>query len=139
MTRQRPPLYLFLLSLERYQVPNYSTFSLSHNGNLLVSNRQIHLPRLIKIYRIIFILEHGLDAKDIKVFFIREKLCFAKLWDGWKHSSEEADREIAIYDALHQLWGIIIPKLITHGGWGFSHIIVIEFIKIYILVMPPGD
>lgn len=28
---------------------------------------------------------------------------FAKLWDGWKHSSEEADRESAIYNSIaHQ-------------------------------------
>ena len=55
---------------------------------------------------------------------------FAKLWDGWKHSSEEADRESAIYNTIHELWGILVPRLIAHGGWGFCHIVVLEFIKV---------
>ena len=55
---------------------------------------------------------------------------FAKLWDGWKHSSEKADRETAVYNSLRELWGIHVPRLIAHGGWGFCHIVVLEFIKV---------
>ena len=38
-----------------------------------------------------------------------------KLWDGWKHSSEEADRGSAIYSYLYDLWGTIVPKLMRLG------------------------
>lgn len=55
---------------------------------------------------------------------------FVKLWDGWKHSSEEADRESAIYTCLRPLWGTVVPKLIAHGGWGFCHVVVLEFIEV---------
>ena len=55
---------------------------------------------------------------------------FAKLWDGWKHSAEEADRESTIYTSLRDVWGTLIPRLIAHGGWGFCHIIVLEFVKV---------
>ena len=58
------------------------------------------------------------------------ELVFVKLWDGWKHSSEEADRESAVYTFLHGLWGTLVPRLIAHGGWGFCHVIVLEFIEV---------
>jgi hypothetical protein len=73
-----------------------------------------------------------LGCKGYKGILHTGEIVFAKLWDGWKHSSEEADREVAIYNSLHQLWGTVIPKFIAHGGWGFSHIVVIEFIKVCI-------
>jgi hypothetical protein len=55
---------------------------------------------------------------------------FAKLWDGWKHSSEEVDREAHIYLQLRDLWGTAVPKMISHGGWGFCHIILLEFVEV---------
>ena len=47
---------------------------------------------------------------------------FAKLWDRWKHSSEEL--------SLRVLWGTLVPRLIARGGWGFCPIIVLELIKV---------
>jgi hypothetical protein len=55
---------------------------------------------------------------------------FAKLWDGWKYSSEGADKESCIYNSLRGLWGTLVPRLIAHGGWGFCHIVLLEFIKV---------
>jgi hypothetical protein len=59
---------------------------------------------------------------------------FAKLWDGWKHSSEEADRETQIYVELRDLWGTVVPKMIAHGGWGFCHIVLLSFVEVYLNV-----
>ena len=61
---------------------------------------------------------------------ISGELVFVKLWDGWKYSSEEADRESAVYTSLHELWGTRVPRLIAHGGWGFCHVLVLEFIEV---------
>ena len=54
-----------------------------------------------------------------------------KLWDGWKHSPEESDRESAIYKSLRPLWGTLVPILIAHGGWGFCHVVVLKFIQVH--------
>lgn len=61
---------------------------------------------------------------------------FVKLWDGWKHSSEESDRESAIYNSLRPLWGTLVPRLIAHGGWGFCHVVILEFIQVPRLATP---
>lgn len=52
----------------------------------------------------------------------------AKLWDGSKHSSEEADGENAIYNSLRH-WGALVPRLIANGGCRFCPIVVLEFVK----------
>ena len=54
---------------------------------------------------------------------------FVKLWDSWKCSADEMMKEAAVYSALRSLWGKIIPRMIVHGGWGFCHTIVLEFIE----------
>ena len=75
-------------------------------------------------------VESWLGCKGYKGILHTGEPVFAKLWDGWKHSSDEADRESAIYNALRGLWGTRVPRLIAHGGWGFCHTIVLEFIKV---------
>ena len=55
---------------------------------------------------------------------------FAKLWDGWKYSGKEAEKEVGIYMALREFWGTMVPKLLTHGGWGFCHIILLELVEV---------
>ena len=74
-----------------------------------------------------------LGCKGYKAILNTGQIVFAKLWDGWKHTSEEADHETAIYCSLRDLWGTTVPRLIAHGGWGFCHIILLEFIKVIIL------
>jgi hypothetical protein len=71
-----------------------------------------------------------LGCKGYKGVLNTGETVFAKLWDGWKHNSEEADQETAIYNSLRDLWGTTVPRLIIHGGWGFCHIVVLEFIKV---------
>ena len=70
-------------------------------------------------------------AKVTKVPFTRAKRVFAKLWDGWKHSSEASEREFAVYNSIRYLWGSIVPTSIAHGGWGFCHVIVLKFIQVH--------
>ena len=55
---------------------------------------------------------------------------FVKLWDSWKCSADEMKREAEVYSTLRSLWGKIIPRMIVHGGWGFCHTIVLEFIEV---------
>jgi hypothetical protein len=55
---------------------------------------------------------------------------FAKLWDGWKYSGKEAEKEVGMYMALRDLWGNMVPKLLSHGGWGFCHIILLELVEV---------
>jgi hypothetical protein len=71
-----------------------------------------------------------LGCKGYKGVLNTGETVFAKLWDGWKYTSKEADQETAIYNSLRDLWGTIVPRLIINGGWGFCHIIVLEFIKV---------
>jgi hypothetical protein len=56
---------------------------------------------------------------------------FVKLWDSWKCSADEMKQEAAVYSTLRSLWGKIIPRMIVHGGWGFCHTIVLEFIEVF--------
>ena len=55
---------------------------------------------------------------------------FVKLWDSWKCSADEMKKEVEVYSALRLVWGKIIPRMITYGGWGFCHTIVLEFIEV---------
>jgi hypothetical protein len=55
---------------------------------------------------------------------------FVKLWDSWKCSADEMKQEAAAYSTLRELWGKIIPRMIVHGGWGFCHTIVLDFIEV---------
>jgi hypothetical protein len=70
-----------------------------------------------------------LGCKGYKGVLDTGETVFAKLWDGWKHSSEEIDREVQIYRQLSGLGGTV-PKMIAHGGWGFCHILLLEFVKV---------
>jgi serine/threonine protein kinase len=74
-----------------------------------------------------------LGCKGYKAILHTGETVFAKLWDGWKHSSEEADQESKVYHFLRGLWGTVIPRFITYGGWGFCHIVILEFIKVILL------
>lgn len=58
-----------------------------------------------------------LGCKGYRGLLNPDEPVFAKLWDGWKHSSEESDRESAVYNSLRGLWGILVLRLIAHGGW----------------------
>ena len=71
-----------------------------------------------------------LGCKGYKGVLDTGEKVFAKLWDGWKHSSEELEREAKIYMQLRDLWGKTIPRMITQGGWGFCHILLLEFIEV---------
>ena len=71
-----------------------------------------------------------LGCKGYKGILNTGEIVFAKLWDGWKNTSKAMDQETAIYCSLRDLWGTTIPRLIAHGGWGFCHIILLEFIKV---------
>jgi hypothetical protein len=75
-----------------------------------------------------------LGCKGYKGVLHTGETAFAKLWDGWKYSGQEADREAQIYMELSDLWGITVPKLIAHGGWGFCHIILLEFIEVFLFL-----
>jgi hypothetical protein len=54
---------------------------------------------------------------------------FVKLWDSWKCSPDEMNKEAATY-TIRSGWGEIIPRMIIYGGWGFCHIVVLEFIEV---------
>ena len=75
-----------------------------------------------------------LGCKGYKGVLHTGETVFAKLWDGWKHSGEESEREAQIYMELRDLWGIIVPRMIAHGGWGFCHILLLDFVE----VRPPS-
>lgn len=57
---------------------------------------------------------------------------FVKLWDSWKCSADEMKQEAAAYSMLRELWGKIMPRMLIHGGWGFCHTLVLEFIEVLI-------
>ena len=63
---------------------------------------------------------------------------FAKLWDGWKCTAEESEREAQIYMELKSLWGTIVPRMIAHGGWGFCHILLLDFVEVSLPLPQPG-
>lgn len=71
-----------------------------------------------------------LGCKGYKGVLHTGEKVFAKLWDGWKHSSDEVDREAYIYMQLRDLWGRSVPRMIAHGGWGFCYIILLEFVNV---------
>ena len=71
-----------------------------------------------------------LGGKGYRGFLQSGQAVFAKLWDGWKYSGKEAEKEVGIYMALREFWGTTVPKLLTHGGWGFCHIILLEFVEV---------
>ena len=77
-------------------------------------------------------------CKGYKAILSTGEQVFAKLWDGWKYTPEQSNREIRIYNSLHPLWGKFIPRLIAYGGWGFCHIIVLELIHVHPL-FPVND
>ena len=91
-----------------------------------------------ELYLEIDVLEVGtwLGCKGYKGVLHTGEPVFAKLWDRWKHSSEEADKESATYNSLRGLWGTLVPRLVAHGGWGFCHVVVLEFVKVTPTICP---
>ena len=55
---------------------------------------------------------------------------FAKLWDGWKFSSDGSEHEAAIYYRLKDLWNSIVPNFLGFGDWGFCHILLLSHIDV---------
>jgi hypothetical protein len=88
-------------------------------------------PEVDEIYLYIDILAPGtyLGCKGYKGILNTGEKVFAKLWDGWKHSSKELDREVQTYKQLQSL-GNMIPRMIAHGGWGFCHVLLLEFVQV---------
>jgi len=56
-----------------------------------------------------------------------------KLWDAWKYSPKDQEREAAIYLKLRPLWGIYIPALRVQSPLEFYYALIIEYIE----VIPP--
>jgi hypothetical protein len=54
---------------------------------------------------------------------------FAKLWDGWKVSSDDCRHEALVYIHLKDLWDKIIPTFLGFGNWGFCHILLLSYIS----------
>lgn len=71
-----------------------------------------------------------LGCKGYKGILHTGETVFAKLWDGWKYSGEESEREAQIYMELRDLWGTIVPRMIAYGGWGFCHILLLDFVEV---------
>ena len=55
---------------------------------------------------------------------------FVKLWDGWRFSSEGSDHEAAVYLALRDIWGTIVPEFLGSGNWGFCHVLLLSYIEV---------
>jgi hypothetical protein len=55
---------------------------------------------------------------------------FAKLWDGWKFSSQDSEHEASVYYRLRDLWGGTVPEFLGLGNWGFCHILLLSFIEV---------
>jgi hypothetical protein len=53
-----------------------------------------------------------------------------KLWDGYKSSNKERDREVQIYMHLENLWGKEIPQLICSADIDFCQGIILEDVKV---------
>jgi len=87
------------------------------NGGDLYLDIDIHLPGT------------HLGCKGYRGFLHTGEKVFAKLWDGWKHSSKELDLEVQIYKHLQPL-GTTVPRMIAYGGWGFCHVLLLEFIEV---------
>ena len=87
------------------------------NGDDLYLDIDIHLPGT------------HLGCKGYRGFLHTGEKVFAKLWDGWKHSSKELDLEVQIYKHLLPL-GTTVPRMIAYGGWGFCHVLLLEFIEV---------
>ena len=45
-----------------------------------------------------------LGGKGYRGFLQSGQAVFAKLWDGWKYSGKEAEKEVGIYMALQEFW-----------------------------------
>lgn len=60
---------------------------------------------------------------------------FAKLWDGWKFSSDDCDHEAFVYSHLRDLWGIIVPEFLCSGDWGFCHILLLSYIEVSVSIL----
>ena len=139
---RNPPTSSSLAPL-RLDPPRRSPRFQSHESPPIVSILpSVHEPERDDLYLDIdvSILGVHLGGKGYKGTLHSDETVFVKLWDGWKHSSDEADRESRIYLCLRPLWGTLLPKLLTHGGWGFCHVIVLEFIEVIspFLSFPPS-
>jgi hypothetical protein len=55
---------------------------------------------------------------------------FAKLWDGWKFSSQYCDHETSVYLRLRDLWGTVVPEFLGSGDWGFCHVLLLSYIEV---------
>ena len=75
--------------------------------------------------------ETRLGCKGYIGFLGTGEKVFAKLWDSWKCSADEMKKENTVYSTLRSLWGEIMPRMIVHGGCGFCHTIVLEFIEVF--------
>jgi hypothetical protein len=78
-----------------------------------------------------------LGCKGYKGILDTGETVFAKLWDGWKYSSKESEREAQIYMELKSLWGTVVPRMIAHGGWGFCHILLLDFVEVWLFLPTP--
>ena len=59
----------------------------------------------------------------------------AKLWDGYKSSNEERDKEVQIYMHLQSLWGKVTPQLICSADIDFCRGIILEDVKVSSIFM----
>src|SRR5271169_2439296 len=56
---------------------------------------------------------------------------FAKLWDGWKFSRDNCDRETNVYFHLRDLWGTTVPDFLGSGNWEFCHVLLLSYIDVF--------
>lgn len=70
-----------------------------------------------------------LAVRDTGASFTLGRKYLQNFWDGWKHSSKELDLEVQIYKHLLPL-GIIVLRMIVYDGWGFCHVLLLEFIEV---------
>ena len=108
------------------------TLELSHTNKLLkdVTNSENTESDDFQLIIDIHVPGTYLGGKGYRGVTQTGQAVFAKLWDGWKHSGKETEKEVSVYMALRDIWGTIVPRLLVHGGWGFCHVIVLEFVEV---------
>ena len=58
-----------------------------------------------------------------------------KLWDAWKYSPKDQEREASIYLKLRPLWGICVPALRVQSPLEFYYALIIEYIEVIPLII----
>jgi hypothetical protein len=56
-----------------------------------------------------------------------------KLWDGYKHNTEERDNEVEAYMQLQNLWGKTVPKFMGCGEIDFFWALLTEHVQVSII------